>query len=511
MASNEKRRESQIILPKWHAKQLEIFESQATELLLGGATRGGKSFYVRKAYILYCAEIPGLQSDIFRLNYDDVIANHMQGETSFPVLLNQWQKDGLVKITETEVGFWNGSRITLKHCSDDKIMMKNQGIPSHLRTWEEATQVPSHRISWLNKWVTMSEEMLARVPAKWKGLFPKILYPTNPIGPSAAHFIRNFVDFGAMTIRQVGNFKRQYIPIVVTDNPSENAEATKRRFEDEDPKVADAMLNANWYALSGEFFREWDAKRHVVPEFTPPEHWFRFRSFDWGTAEPAAVYWWAVSDGEPFVDSIGASRWFPRGALIAFKEWYICDDGHADPLWDKPDKGKRLRNEDMAQGILDRSEYGHVDLITLTDSKPFQDMGGESIAMTFAKCGCSLQKADTSRVPGWSQMRSRLIGTQIDSNSETRTPMLYFTESCVYAQRYIPALTRHKNESKKEDAQEDGEATHCCDAIRYACMAHTVIKDRKEPIASRIERELAKNRPTIKRLLAARGHGNYVK
>lgn len=167
-----------------------------------------------------------------------------------------------------------------------------------------------------------------------------------------------------------------------------------------------------------------------------------------------------------------------------------------------------MRNEDMAQGIISRSEYDFRNAITLTDSKPFQDMGGEGISETFKKNGVVLTLADTSRVPGWSQMRSRLIGLEVDTNSP-KIAMIFFCDSCKYARDYIPALPRHPSESKKEDAAEHGESTHCCDAIRYACMAHTIVKHRQEPTETMVKKELKANRPTVKNLMKQAGHAYF--
>lgn len=159
----------------------------------------------------------------------------------------------------------------------------------------------------------------------------------------------------------------------------------------------------------------------------------------------------------------------------------------------------------MARGIVERSELNHKTLVTLTDSLPFQDRGGETIAMTFAREGVVLSRGDTSRITGWSQMRSRLIGIEHDSNDTIRLPMLYITASCKAARDYIPSLPRHPSEAKKEDAAEHGEATHACDAIRLGCMAHPVIRDRKEPTEARINRYLKTSKPTMKRLITQNG------
>lgn len=509
MANINQIKEVKLRLPTWHEKQLVFFNSPASEILYAGDTRAGKSFAIRKAYIHWCARIPGLQTDIFRLHFDDVIAENMDGETSFPILLHLWEKEGLVKINQTEIHFWNESKISLEHCSDDKVMLKHQGIAKHVRTFAESCQILEHRIRALTGWVTMSEDMKSRVPDEWKGRFPKVIHATNPKGVSSSYYRKNFVDIRKpMTIEKVGQFNRQYIPAFLDDNPSENKEATIARISEAFPDEATqrSLINedksgiSNWHTGTGEYFPEWDESRHVVKDFMPPDYWYRYRTFDWGTAEPFAVYWVAISDGEPFRDREGYERWFPRGSLIIFNEWYGCDPRDTS-------RGARMRNEDIAAGILSRSEINHQNVITLTDSKPFQDMGGEGIAETFSKNGVVLSLADTSRVVGWSQMRARLIGIQYDSNSNKRLPMIYFCECCKYARDYISALPRHPSESKREDAAEHGEPTHCCDAIRYGCMAHNnaVIKDRLEPFGMKIDNAVKKAVPTIKKIVHQTG------
>lgn len=492
-----------IKLPKWHDKQRAVFESLATEILFAGDTRAGKSFFVRKAYIIWASQIPGLLLDIFRVNFDDVIRNYMEGETSFPVLLHEWEKHGLVKITQTEVVFWNESRISLEHCADDTVMQKHQGVARHVRTLDESSQIPERRIRALSGWVTMSEEMKARVPEEWKGQFPKLLHITNPVGVSAGYYRREFVDARKPhSIEKVGPFFRQYIPAFLDDNPSEDSDATRARIANAFPDEAtqksyineDKTGVTNWHQRSGEFFPEWNESRHVVEDFIPPPWWFRFRGLDLGYAEPCCTYWVAVSDGEPFKDHEGRERWFPRGAFVIYKEWYICDPK-------EPSKGLRYRNEDIRDGIIARTEIGHRGDVTLTDGLPFQDRGGESVPKVFANNGQGivLTLGDTSRVVGWNQFRSRLIGVEYSDpvQGTIRIPMIYFCECCKAARDYIPALPRHPSESKKEDAAEHGEATHSPDTVRIICMAHTVIKDSIPPLETRIQKAVEVKR-TIK-------------
>ncbi|HRH31978.1 MAG TPA: hypothetical protein PLK06_01505, partial [bacterium] len=266
-------REVPIELPKFHPKQQQVYDSIATEILFAGDTRAGKSYFVRRSYIIWCSQIPGLQCDQFRLHFDDVIAENMDGETSYPVLLQNWEKEGLVKITQTEVTFWNESKISLEHCSDDTVMLKHRGIPKHVRTFGESSQILEHRIRALTGWVTMSEEMKSRVPAKWKGLFPKVFHITNPDGISSGYYRRHFVDARPpYSIEKIGQFQRQYIPAFLDDNPSEDAEQTIARIGEafQDVAIQDALIAkdktgiTNWHTGGGEFFPEWDIEKHVV-------------------------------------------------------------------------------------------------------------------------------------------------------------------------------------------------------------------------------------------------------
>lgn len=497
-------------------RQMQAFETPARELLFGGATEGGKSHFVRVALIAWCLAIPGLQCVLIRKKYDDILKNHVEGRTGFKALLGPLIQHKLVTVTQMDIRFPNGSIIAFQHCQDERQFDSAQGVEKHVLVVDEATQISERLLRFFRTWVRMSLEMKASLPEEWQGKFPRIIYTANPIGPSVPFFKRQFVDrLPGEVIQTIDGFPRQYLLSRYTDNLSVDKEDHAGRLQGiGDPRLAKALDDGDWNAITGEFFSEWDEARHVVTDFIPPAHWFRFRSFDWGTAEPFAVYWIAVSDGEPFHDQEGKERWFPRGALIFYYEWYGCDDGHANIDDNHPEKGNRMRNEEIAQGILERSEYEFRNVPTLTDSKPFQDMGGEGIDATFRKNGVVLSKADTSRIQGWSQLRSRLTGVVIDTTPDPtgkvyRVPLIFFCSRCKYARDYLPALPRHPSESKKEDAAEHGEATHAPDAIRYACMAHTVIKDRIEPIQNRVDKEIRANRPTMKSIVRKSGHDYF--
>ncbi len=501
-------------LPKFQPKQQFAFDCIANEKLLGGATRGGKTFFNKIMLIRLCSAVSNLRCDIFRLHSSDVYASYMEGRDSFPELLGSWERDGLVKITQEGVEFlWNGSGFSLEHLGTDAAKSKGQGTPKQIRIFDEATQLLESRFRFLRGWVGITEDH-RRVAAEELKLvfprlseeerlsyFPQIIYTTNPIGPSAGYFRRNFVKAAnRYEIFQApeddGGFKRIYIPFKVTDNKFESEQAVRSRISGlGDAAMVDALLNENWDAPVGDFIREFDEKRHVVPDFEPPSHWLKYRGFDWGHSEPFCVLWAAISDGEPFEDHNKVERWFRRGAIIIYREWYGCNP-------DDPAKGVGMTNKDIALGIANLSHGEVTTGVTITDSLPFQSRGGELISDEFLRHGVPLTRGNTAREIGWKRVKDFLIGIDGD-------PMLFIAQSCRYLREYLPALQRHPR--KMEDAVEDGEATHTCDTLRLICMTHQVALPKKPQEVKPLPHPSLRKSPTpqeiLKNLKKARKRG----
>lgn len=454
-------------------KQAMAFETDATELLFGGASRGGKSHFARVALIVWCLDIANLMCTLIRKKNQDILDNHVYGPNGFSDLLAPLIAIGLAKVTQEAVSFYNGSRITFKHCQDERQFGTAQGIASHVLFVDEATQISENLIRTFRAWCTMPEEMKAKLPEKYKGRFPRIIYTANPIGESVGFFRRHFVKARApYTMDPVDGFIRQYIPSRVQDNRSEDAAAAKGRLTGLlDAATAQALIEGDWDAPVGDFFPEWDEK-NITDSFTPPKWWQRWRSFDWGNTEPFAAYWLCLSDGEQFEDEHGSLRRFPRGAIIVYKEWYGCDPA-------EPSKGIGLSNKEIARGILSRSEPKFENVTTLTDSLPFQRRGSEFLmSEEFGNEGCYLTQAATQRPQGWAEMRSYIKGIYLTPEDKERTPLLYVTTDCPYAIDYIPALPRHP--LKSNDAAEYGESTHSCDAIRYGIFGRHRVVDKAQ-------------------------------
>jgi hypothetical protein len=447
-------------------RQMMAYLSKATEILFGGASEGGKSHFVRVLLIVFCLGVKNLQCVLIRKKFDDILKNHVEGPTGFKALLAPLLATGKVKVTDSGVSFPNGSNIAFQHCQDERQFDSAQGVEKHILVIDEATQISERLIKFFRAWVRMPLEMRSQIPEAYRHKLPLIIYTANPIGTSAGFFRRAFVKARKpFEIDEINGFLRQYIPSRASDNLSVDQVAHKGRLADlSDEALASALDSGDWDSPVGDFFRQYNDDVHCIKDHKPAAHLFKFRTFDWGGSDPACVLWWYVSDGQEHE----AQPWTPRGSLVCYREWYLCRP-------DDPSKGLEMRNEAIACGIIARTEE-KTSGITLTDSLPFQDRGASKdgnkykIADTFKECGVPLIKANTARVFGSKEIKSRLEG-------KDGFPLLYLCESCLYTREYLPAVQR--DDGDPECYVEDGEATHAADCVRYACATKPIIQDKK--------------------------------
>jgi len=487
-------------IPDFHPAQKLFFESEATEILWGGDTRAGKTAGVKLSLIRWCSLIPGLQCDIFRLREADVIAGYMDGDFGFPSLLKDWIRAGKVVCNTTEVKFWNGSHIKLGHCWTDAALTSYQGVPKHVRIIDEAGQIRERHLKWLKLWMTMSYEMKEKIPLEWRHLFPKVIYLMNRMGSSKGYFRNRFVKARPKyKIEKVGAFLQQYLPAAVTDNPSEDIEATIARVnEDADSATAKALLSeAGWDAQTGNFFEMWDSDRHVVKDFVIPDFWTRFRTFDYGSYEPWACLWWAVSPGETIHKGTAHETYLPRYCLVCYREWYGCKAEHPKNERDKLVTNLApvgWSNADIANGVIDRTEERFDDQPTFTDKFPFNKLGTRTIAQDFLETGLKLTLGDTDRKNRAALTISKLNGEKLVAGSDQKWPMMVFFESCKYCQDYIPAVERHEDEGRPWDYTEDGEPTHIVDCVTLASVSHKVAADPPKNIETEVKKAMTDRR-----------------
>lgn len=443
--------------PLW-PRQKEALLSEANDQLFGGASEGGKSYFLRLVPCLAGMECEGLQMTLIRKKSADIIKNHLEGDKGLRKLLYPLSSKGIVEVTQEKIRFPKGNILNFVHCQDVRQFDSAQGNENQLVLIDEAPQIEEKLIRAFRGWCRITPEHLSRQPKFWQKKLPWILQTGNPTGKTVGYYRRHYVKARpAFSIEEVDGFRRQYVPSKAQDNLAINLAAQAARLAGiGDAELARALAEGDWDALTGDFYREYDSELHTCPEFSPPSHWFKWRAFDWGKAEPFSVLWLAISDGEEFETvyrhqgkTQKGKLWFPHGAIIVYREWFGCNP-------EKPAEGLGLSNKDICEGILLRTPE-QTSGITVTDSLPFQRRDDELMADFYFRNGVPLTHGNTDRVMGGARVKDYLIGRE-------GMPMLYIGEHCTYLHEHLPAL--ETSELNREDAVKDGENTHDTDALR---------------------------------------------
>lgn len=354
----------------------------------------------------------------------------------------------------------NGGRVRFRPLENVNDAEKYQGQNLSDAAVEEAGNYPDPK----------PIDMLFGALRSKAGVPVQLILTANPGGVGQSWIKYRYIDpapRGMQTlIRKLpngGEHRFIYIPSRVQDNKillSHDPDYINRLHLVGSPELVRAWLDGDWSVVSGAFFPEFSMERHVVEPRSLPAYWQRFRSFDWGSARPFSVNWFAVSDGE--------LPEFPRGALIQYREWYGArQDSNGNTV---PNTGLRLTAEEVADGILER-EHGDVtgnrQMSGVADPAIFSEDGGPSIADRMAARKVFFRPGDNARVSrsgamgGWDQLRARLKG-------DGERPAIFFFANCRDIIRTLPAMQHDK--SRAEDVATEGE-DHGGDSVRYACMS----------------------------------------
>jgi hypothetical protein len=265
--------------------------------------------------------------------------------------------------------------------------------------------------------------------------------------------------------KQIVSLSRVFIPSKIGDNQllmRNDPTYILRLRQSGSEALVKAWLEGNWDIVDGAFFDEWDELTHVLPTeaflaLRNPGMTF-FRAFDWGSAKPFSVGWYALLDKEYLL----GERRLPKGALVKYREWYGSTG---------PNKGLKMTADLVAQGIVNR-ERGERIRYGVADPSIFIRDGGPSIGETMAIHKCAWRRADNKRKAGWEQLRQRLVG-------QLGLPMLYFCDACEDTIRTLPTLQH--DDTDPEDLDTEAE-DHAADETRYAVMSRPWVP-RVTPVA----------------------------
>ncbi len=411
-------------------RQREFFASHARHTAYGGARGGGKSWAMRRKFVLLALRYEGLSILLLRRTLPELTENHVR-----PLLT---ELSGFVNYNQTQrvFTFPNGSRICLGYCDLEKDVYRYQGQEYDVIGLEEATQFTESQMLYLT---TCNRSVRT-------DFSPRMYYTCNPGGVGHGWVKRLFID------RRYHNSERAedyaFIPARVYDNPvlMERNPTYIQTLQNLPPHLRRAYLDGDWDVLAGQYFAEFSRDRHVIAPFAVPKDWRRFAAMDWGYNDPCAVLWFAVDGG---------------GRVYVYRELYE----------------RRVLSSDMAKRIAACSADERI-AYTVASPDAWQqrglmqqgDIGGESIAEVFMKGGVPLLKADNARVAGWQRVREYL------SDAEDGKPRLLIFSCCQNLIRTLPLLTY--DERFSEDVGDRCE-DHAPEALRYGLMSRPTAKSKR--------------------------------
>jgi len=462
------------------AKNIQVIKAQegpqwkllccpAAQILFGGGRGGGKSYGLLLDWLAHAerwkADAKGI---IFRRTYDELEDLIEKSDRIFPLFGAKW------KDSKKTWYFKNGARLKMRYLDRDKDVERYQG---HEYTWmgfDELGNWPSPAP--IDKLYACLRS--AKVPPdalRW-------VASCNPGGPGHNWIKKRFVDPAPpMTIHyarqefegQSMTISRCFLPSLYQDN---------KALVEQDPTyiiritaglpeyLKQAWANGNWDITAGGMFDDiWDKDIHVVQPFEIPPGWMVNRAFDWGSAKPFSVGWWAQSNGEEFKRADGSTWCVPPGTLFRISEWYGCSEFEGDT-------GLMMAPSAVAEGIIDRQRSGHLADLAIepgpADSSIYAKPTGigkdeKSIAEKMEAAGVYWEKCDKgpgSRINGWALMREMMENSV---KHPLEKPGLYIFDTCRSWISIVPLMQR---DQKNPDDIDTNTEDHIADETRYRIM-----------------------------------------
>lgn len=422
------------------------------EILYGGARGGGKSIFLLLDFLKdvkkYGAAWQGI---LVRKTYPELDQ----------IIADSWRifaGTGAIYHKQPKTWFWpNGASLKFRNLATPEDCQAYQGHSYSFLAIDEMGNYSDP---------TVFQMMLATVRSGYANINTRVRCTANP-GGQGHHWLKSrYIDphplgYTPFKDSPTSTRERMYIPSRITDNKillQNDKYYIENLRSQASPELVRAWLEGDWDVQLSSFFPDFDKTKHVVRPFIIPSHWYRFRSFDWGHADPFACIFVAVADGTTVLCDDGMQLTPPKGSLIIYREVYGMEPN-------RPNVGVRWTNEQICHAILKATGNDKISC-TVTDNLPFQNRGGPTIAEIFARNGLLLQFGNTDRITGWSQLHSRLVGNE-------RGPLLYIFDNCVHLIRTLPQLQHDKH--KMEDVA-DGYEDHICDCLRLACTHRSIVR-----------------------------------
>jgi len=425
--------------------QGHFHESNADEILFGGAAGGGKSMAIIADAMKKCLKHKNIAAYVFRRTYKE--SEDILVPTAHLLIPKE---TGKYSAKDHNIEFNNGSSLRFRHCFKSNDMYKYQGAEINFLYIDELTHFTKEIYDYLKTRLRANINL---------HIEPKIRCTSNPGGIGHAWVKKRFIDLTepfsfreekvySATLKKTKAHTIQYIPARVTDNPHISQDYIFE-LEKKPESMRKALLTGDWNTFAGQAFPEWADDingystaqfSHVIKPFEIPNDWKLFRSFDFGYSKPFSVLWWALD----FEDTI-----------YLIHEWYGASD---------VDVGLRLTLSEVAEEIKKREIelFSGRSITGPADPSIWDKSRGISVADQLEKSGVYFYPGDNSRLAGKMQFHYRL---DFDENGYAK---FYVFNTCKEFIRTFPSLVIDK--FKVEDVDTKCE-DHSYDAARYFLMS----------------------------------------